>query len=186
MSTLVKARRRWVEPRRLDRINRSAGKDFDACGDRPALEEALDLSHARVHQIAHGDPTGAPQRIAQTVVSLAAHPGCSPYPIIRGLEELVESLYAEAMPTVTLARHLSDVHSQETTEQAAEDVSQHRLMRALGALQVACWDVRKLGAAERMELVAACLQFIDAASREIDHQLACVGATRVMLARVKS
>lgn len=172
--------------RDLSEINRQAGQSLDACGDRVSLEQALGLSHTRVHQLVHGDPTGAPQRIAQAVAALARHPRCTPEPLVRGLVELVETVRAEALPTAALGNEVAELSDKETREQAGEDVAQHRLVTAVAALRCAGWDVRRLRPSERMELVAACAQWLDAASRELDHQLACVGAVRVLLGRVKA
>lgn len=182
--------RAWRRPfslRDLDTINRRAGQDFDACGpSRAALEEALDLSHARVHQIAHGDPTGAPQRAAQAVTALALHPDTTPYPLIRGLQELVEDLRSASLGMGDLGEQIEAGTAGETRAQAGEDISQQRLIMALAALRCAGWDPSRLRPVERMELVAACSQFLDAAGRELDHQLACIGSVRVLLGRVKA
>jgi len=185
MSPLAARRSPPIDLRDFDRINRRAGADFDACGPRTALEEATDLSHTRVHQIAHGDATGAPQRMAQLVAQLLAHPDTTPFPLIRGLMDQAEEQRAKAMTLQMLGADLEAQTDGETTEEARENVSQTRLIMALAPLAAASWDLARLRAAQRMELVSACCQFLDASTCELDRQLALIADVRALLRRVK-
>jgi len=168
-----------------DFLNARAGQDFEACGDRQHLEDAVGKSHTRVHQMVHGDPTGAPQRAYQVIAALARHPHTTPFPLIRGQMDMVERIRADELPCHLLGPDTEAALAAETREQAEEDVSQGRLFMALAPLRAVGWDPDRLRPSERMELIAACAQWMDEARQETDRQLHCIGNVRILFERAK-
>ncbi len=179
----VRARPPRVEAQLLDR---RIGAEFDRCGSRGDLEEATGLSHTRIHQIIHGDATGAPQRALRLVVALDRHPRTTAAPLVRCLLDSVETERGARMDGPALGQDIMLRCTGETEEQAREDVSSFRLVLALAPLRAAGWDLRRLTALQHVELIGACAQYLDAASGEMNEQLAEIGDVRVLLERAKS
>lgn len=153
--------RRPLNRKELDGLRSRAGRSYAACSARlKQRAQAAGVSHQRISQIDHGDPTGLPQHVFEWVHAHARHPKVDIEAFLQDLDLLVEEAYAEIIPHDLLLELIHEDLDREPESQADEDVSSHALICALAD-----------GDRERIHAVAAGFLRASAAERVVQARL---------------